>query len=336
MLTGQDPVAAYGALVSGALGSDGRIGETLINTIPLILTGLAVAVGFRGGLFNIGAEGQLLLGALVAAAVAPVWGVPPLLGIPLLMLFGAAAGAAFAFIPGILKARLGANEVITTLMLSYVAFYISEYLIVNPLKEPGVLPATALIAEADRLPRVSDAMAAVGLVEPGGQLLGRLHLGLLVALLVAAAIAYLFSRTVPGFSIRLLGLNPEAARYGGVPIGRTIVMTMMLSGAIAGLAGVIQVLGVNYRMSSSFSPGFGFTGIAIALLGNVSAGGVVLAAGLFGMLQTGGQVMQRTAGTPSSIVTIIEGLVIFFVAVQLYLPTARLYRWSLRLRRRRS
>jgi len=155
-----------------------------------------------------------------------------------------------------------------------------------------------------------------------------------IALLVALGSSYLLWRTVPGFAIRIIGLNPEAATYGGLRIGRAIVLTMMLSGAIAGLAGAIQVLGVNYRMSSTFSPGFGFTGIAVALLGNITPVGIVLAAVLFAVLQTGGQVMQRSAEIPVAIVTIVQALVIFFVAVQLRLPRSYLYVWGARLRAR--
>ncbi|MBA2557347.1 MAG: ABC transporter permease, partial [Chloroflexi bacterium] len=311
-----------------------------MNAVPLILTGLAVGVAFRAGLFNIGAEGQLLMGAVVAAGLAPTLALPWFLTLPLLMLLGGLAGALWAFVPGLLKARLGANEVITSLMMSYIAFYVTEYLVVNPLKAEGVLPATELVPEANRLPRVGDFLSGVGQnlgLSPEAipsDFLGRLHLGLPIALLVALGTSYLLWRTVPGFAIRILGLNPEAATYGGLRVGRAIVLTMMLSGAIAGLAGAIQVLGVNYRMSSSFSPGFGFTGIAVALLGNVTPVGIVLAAVLFGVLQTGGQVMQRTAEIPVAIVTIIQALVIFFVAVQVPLPRAYLYAWGSRLRAR--
>lgn len=338
LVSGHDPVVAFGALVSGAMGSHTRLGETLVNTVPLILTGLAVAVGFRAGLFNIGVEGQLLMGAVAVAAVAPALGGLGVLSIPLLFAIGAGAGALWAFVPGYLKARLGANEVITSLMMSYIAFYVVEYLIVGPLKAPGVLPATSLIPDATRLPRIgflaSEMAGVAGLPQVQPDLFGRLHVGVIVALLVAPILSWLIWRSVPGFAMRALGMSVEAATYGGVRVRRAIVLTMLLSGGVAGIAGVIQVLGVNYRMSSSFSPGFGFTGIAVALLGNLSSVGVVLAASLFGALQTGGQVMQRTAGIPSSIVTIIQGLVIFFVAVQLEVPRSNLLLWAGTLRSR--
>jgi len=340
LIAGHEPLAAYLALLNGAAGSDSRLGETLMNAVPLILTGLAVGVAFRAGLFNIGAEGQLLMGAVVTAGLAPTLALPWFLTLPLLIVVGGLAGALWAFVPGLLKARLGANEVISSLMMSYIAFYVTEYLVVNPLKAEGVLPATELIPEANRLPRMGDVLSGVGqslglsAEEIPGDFLGRLHLGLPIALLVALGTSYLLWRTVPGFAIRILGLNPEAATYGGVRVGRAIILTMMLSGAIAGLAGAIQVLGVNYRMSSTFSPGFGFTGIAVALLGNITPVGIVLAAVLFAVLQTGGQVMQRSAEIPVAIVTIVQALVIFFVAVQLRLPRSYLYVWGARLRAR--
>lgn len=340
LIAGHEPLAAYSALLNGAAGSDSRLGETLMNAVPLILTGLAVGVAFRAGLFNIGAEGQLLMGAVVTAGLAPTLALPWFLTLPLLIVVGGLAGALWAFVPGLLKARLGANEVISSLMMSYIAFYVTEYLVVNPLKAEGVLPATELIPEANRLPRMGDVLSGVGqslglsAEEIPGDFLGRLHLGLPIALLVALGTSYLLWRTVPGFAIRILGLNPEAATYGGVRVGRAIILTMMLSGAIAGLAGAIQVLGVNYRMSSTFSPGFGFTGIAVALLGNITPVGIVLAAVLFAVLQTGGQVMQRSAEIPVAIVTIVQALVIFFVAVQLRLPRSYLYVWGARLRAR--
>ena len=309
-LTGDDPATAMATLVDGAFGSSKRTGETLASFVPLALTGLAVAVGFRAGLFNIGAEGQLLMGALSAAAIGPLLeGVTPFVSIPLILASGCLAGALWGFIPGYLKAFRDANEVITTLMLSYVAYFITEYVITGPLKTGGLLPATDLLAETLRLPR---------LTQPGQVPdLGRLHAGIFVALVALVVMALVARRTTFGLRSRLVGRSVTASEYAGLDVRRTIIQTMALSGAIAGLAGAVQVLGVSYRLSSSFSPGFGFTGIAIALLGNLAAGGVLLAALLFAVLQTGGQVMQRISGTPSSIVTIIQGLVILFVATRI-------------------
>lgn len=311
-VSGDDPFVALVTLFDGAFGSGVRTGETLASFVPLALTGLAVAVGFKAGLFNIGAEGQLLMGALTAAAAGPALaGIHPVLSVPLIMLASMGAGAVWGFVPGYLKAFRGANEVITTLMLSYIAYFITEYLITGPLKTDGVLPATDLLPEALRLPRLVD-------IDPTGSVVvGRLHAGLFVALAGIAAVGFVAHRTSFGLRSRLVGRSTSAAEYAGINVRRTIIQTMALSGAIAGLAGAVQVLGVSYRLSSSFSPGFGFTGIAIALLGNLAAGGVLLAALLFAVLQTGGQVMQRLSGTPSSVVTIIQGLVILFVATRI-------------------
>lgn len=317
-LSHHDPLSAFSALLDGAFGSDTRIGETLTNSTPLIFTGLAIAVGFRAGLFNIGAEGQLLAGALSVAAVARVVHVPRPVEVIVLLAAGAAGGAAWALVPGLLKARLNANEVITTLMMSYIAFYVSGYVIVHPLKAPGVLPATDLLPASDQLPLLGDVLSGFTGLSP--TFLGRLHVGYPIALAAAAVFSYGLWRTVPGLAIRIVGLSPRAASYSGIRIGPTITGTMLLSGAVAGLGGAVQVLGVTYRVSSEFSPGFGFTGIAVALVGNVTGLGVVLAATLFSALQTGGQVMQREADTPVAIVDVIQGLIIFFVAVQVTFP----------------
>ena len=311
-LTGDDPFSAMATLADGAFGSSQRTGETLTSFVPLALTGLAVAIGFRAGLFNIGAEGQLLMGALSAAAAGPFLAdVPPVLSVPFVMVLGMLSGALWGFIPGYLKAVRDANEVITTLMLSYVAFFVTEYLVTGPLKTDGVLPATDLLPEMLRLPRLTEP-GQVGIPD-----LGRLHAGVFVALAALAVAAFIAHRTTFGLRSRLVGRSVTASEYAGLDVRRTIIQTMALSGSIAGLAGAVQVLGVSYRLSSSFSPGFGFTGIAIALLGNLTAIGVLLAALLFAVLQTGGQVMQRLSGTPSSIVTIIQGLIILFVATRI-------------------
>lgn len=312
-LTGNDPVSALVTLVDGAFGSSRRTGETLANFVPLVLTGLAVAVGFKAGLFNIGAEGQLLMGALAAAAAGPrLHDVPALLGIPVILVLGSLAGAFWGFLPGFLKAFRDANEVITTLMLSYIAYFVTEYVITGPLKTAGVLPATDPVPELLRLPRLNS--GGVGSQLPD---VGRLHAGVFVALGALAVIAFVAKQTTFGLRSRLVGRSRSAAEYAGLDVRVTIIQTMSLSGALAGLAGAVQVLGVSYRLSSSFSPGFGFTGIAIALLGGLTAPGILLAALLFAVLQTGGQVMQRISGTPASIVTIVQGLVILFVATRI-------------------
>lgn len=308
LASGHDPGRALTMLVAGAFGSGPRIGETLVNSIPLMFTGFAVALSFRGGLFNIGGEGQFIVGAVVAAWLAGALSLPPALLVPVLVVAGGLGGAAWGLIPGAMKARSNANEIITTLMMSYIGFFLVEYLVVGPLKAPGVLPATPLLPEELRLPRFGGAVFGLDL--------GRLHVGLIVALVVAAVLAYAIRLTRFGFGLQTMGRSESAARYAGVSRPRMIVAAMTASGALAGIGGAIQVLGVNFRVSSSFSPGFGFTGIAVALVGNSSPFGVVVAAVLFGALQTGGQVMQRTADTPSSIVVIVQGVVVALIAIR--------------------
>lgn len=306
--SGHDPAQALAVLVSGAFGSRPRIGETLLNSVPLMFTGFAVALSFRGGLFNIGGEGQLLVGAIVTAWLAEMLPFGPVLLIPILIVAGGAAGAAWGAVPGIMKATADANEIITTLMMSYIAFFLVEYLVVGPLKAPGVLPATPLLSEGVRLPRIGD-------VVPGLDF-GRLHMGLIVGVAVGAILTYVIRRTPFGFGLQALGRSQSAALYAGVSKPRMVAAVLTVSGALAGIGGAVQVLGVNFRVSSSFSPGFGFTGIAVALLGNSSPIGVIFAAVLFGALQTGGQVMQRTADTPASIVVIVQGLIVALIAVR--------------------
>lgn len=308
LVSGHHPGQALAVLLSGAFGSGPRIGETLINSVPLMFTGFAVALAFRGGLFNIGGEGQLIVGAIATAWIAGSVALPPALLISLAIVVGGLAGALWGAIPGVMKAKADANEIITTLMMSYIAFFLVEYLVVGPLKAPGVLPATPLLPESIRLIRF-------GSIIPGVDL-GRLHVGLILAVVVAIFLSYLIRRTPFGFGLQALGRSQPAALYAGVSRPAMTAAALALSGAIAGVGGAVQVLGVSYRVSSSFSPGFGFTGIAVALLGNSSPVGVVFAAILFGALQTGGQVMQRTADTPSSIVVIVQGIVVGMIALR--------------------
>jgi general nucleoside transport system permease protein len=296
--------AAYGALFSGALGSASAVSETIVAATPLILAGLGVALGFRAGLFNIGAEGQVIAGGLAAGFVG-FWlhGLPVVVHLPLAVLVGLAAGAAWGFIPGILKARTGAHEVITTIMLNYVAAYLALYLLstsvfrrpgrTDPISEPVEVPA--------RLPHLA------------GQNL-RLHAGILVALLGAVAVAWLLGRSTWGFELRVAGANPSAAQTAGISVARATVLAMVLSGGLAGLAGANQVLGVQYTLAPGFSGGIGFEAITVALLGRANPFGVVVAALLFGALRAGGLQLQAVTGTPIDIVLVIQSLIVIFVA----------------------
>jgi simple sugar transport system permease protein len=296
--------AAYGALFSGAFGSASAVSETIVAATPLILAGLGVALGFRAGLFNIGAEGQVIAGGLAAGFVG-FWlhGLPVVVHLPLAVLVGLAAGAAWGYIPGILKARTGAHEVITTIMLNYVAAYLALYLLsTSVFRRPGRTdPISEPVEVSARLPHLA------------GQNL-RLHAGILVALLGAVAVAWLLGRSTWGFELRVAGANPSAAQTAGISVARATVLAMVLSGGLAGLAGANQVLGVQYTLAPGFSGGIGFEAITVALLGRANPFGVVVAALLFGALRAGGLQMQAVTGTPIDIVLVIQSLIVIFVA----------------------
>lgn len=300
-VAGYDVRDAYYNLYDGAFGNVYSIADTLLNSIPLMFAGLAIAFAFRGGLFNIGAEGQLYVGALATAVTALTlaeWASGPLIVAALLA--GALAGAAWGFIPGLLRAKTGAHEVITTIMLNYVATLLTTFLVKMYFKAPGPVDQTALIPQHARLPELVTGT--------------RLTWALVIAVGLVAVVDWLLRRTSFGFDIELIGTNPGAAVYAGVPVPVRTMLTMSLSGAIAGLAGSTIVLGVLYRFITHFSPGYGFTAIAVALVARARPWGVVPAAVLFGALQAGGMTMQLFARIPSDLMTAVQGLVILFVA----------------------
>jgi simple sugar transport system permease protein len=296
--------AAYGALFLGAVGSTSALSETVVAATPLTLAGLGIALGFRAGLFNIGAEGQVIAGGLSAGYVGfAIHGLPVFVHLPLALLAGLTGGALWGFIPGILKATTGAHEVITTIMLNYVAASLSLYLLASTaFRRPGRIdPISKFVAVPARLPHLA-----------GHHL--RLHAGVIVALLAVVAVAWLLGRSTWGFELRAAGANPAAARTAGIDVRRAIVMAMVLSGALAGLAGGGQVLGLQFALAPLFSGGIGFDAITVALLGRASPVGVLLAALLFGALRAGGLHMQAETSTPIDIVTVIQSLIVIFVA----------------------
>ncbi len=304
LVTGGDPVLAYQGLWEGSFGRAGSISETLVWATPYILAGLAVGLAFRGGLFNIGAEGQLSVGALASAWVGfGLQGVPWPLHLLLALGAGAIAGAIWAGIAGVLKARTGAHEVITTIMLNYVALLGTGYLLSGVLKDPSpfvVLAQTPKVLESARIPSLVADL--------------RVHWGLVLALLLAVVCWWMLFRSTIGFAIRTVGLNLSAARYAGIPIGGTIVLTMALSGGLAGLAGAIEVLGVNYYHTPGFSTGYGFDSIAVALLGKSHPLGVIPAAILFGALRAGATRMQFVSQIPIDVISVVQGIILLLVA----------------------
>lgn len=298
-IAGGDPLLALGALAEGAFGSADAWSEVGVRTCPLLLCGLAVAVAFRAGIWNIGAEGQLLVGAVMVAwlgARVGAWPAP----LAILLVLGAAAlgGALWAGIAGLLRSARGVDEVISTIMLNFIAAGMVGWLVNGPLMEAaGTYPQSDALAAAARLPRLFTGY--------------RLHAGLLVALLCAAGTWMLLFRTALGFEMRAAGLNLLAARLAGLRTGAALLRALALSGALAGLAGGIEVAAVTFRLYESFSPGYGFTAIAVALLGRLHPLGVVAAALLFGALDAGSSAMQRVAGVSSVLVSAVQAAVIF-------------------------
>ncbi|HMK08079.1 MAG TPA: ABC transporter permease [Anaerolineales bacterium] len=320
---------AYGALFAGAFGDPLKmiaalqsgdplairrafnpILECMVAATPYIFAGLSVALAFRGGLFNIGAEGQIFIGAITATYVGyALVGLPMIIHLPLALAAGALGGAAWGFVPGWLKARTGAHEVINTIMMNYIAFRLSDWLLTGPMKRPGSFnPVSPTIQPSAELPRF--------FAEPI-----RFHLGFLVALGVAYLVYWFLFRTTWGFNLRTAGSNPYAARYAGINTGTWIILTMSLAGALAGLAGTNEVLGVNHNLAMAFSSGYGFDSIALALLGRSHPLGVVLAALLFGTLRSGARRMQVVAGIPIDIISVIQAMILAFMAAPAIIRT---------------
>lgn len=325
---------AYGAMAEGSLGNASEMAaalqsgeqkailnafypilDSLVAATPLIFAGLSVALGFQCGLFNIGAQGQLVMGAIFSAYIGyAVTGLPAFIHIPLALLAGALGGAVWAFLPAILKAKVGTHEVINTIMLNWIAVRLSEWLLNGPMKRPDIsTPVSPPIAPSAELP--------VFFPDPI-----RFHLGFFIALGVALFIWWFLFRTTWGFEIRTVGLNPNAARYAGMSITRNYVIAFCLAGALAGLAGANEVLGVNHNLAVAFAGGTGFDAIALALLGKSHPAGVVVAALLFGTLQSGGTRMQNVAKIPVDIIFVVQALVIAFIAAPAIIRTLYRYR----------
>jgi ABC-type uncharacterized transport system permease subunit len=315
---------AYAALFSGSLGSVSALSETLTAAAPVTLAALGVALGFRAGLFNIGAEGQMIAGGMTAVVVGFSFaGLPIWIHLPLALLAGIIGGAIWAAIPGWLKAATGAHEVITTIMLNLSAVQLTNYLLRNPpIQKPGRHdPISASVLHSAELPKL------LTWLDPNL----RLNAGILITILAVALVYWLLFRTTLGFEFRASGLNPLAARYAGMRSGLIIVVVMAISGGLAGLAGANQVLGVLGRASPGFSGGVGFNSIAVALLGRSHPVGVLLAGILFGALDAGGRQMQVTAGVRIDLISIIQALIIVFVAAPLLMRAA--FPWAFRKRK---
>ncbi|MBE3580941.1 MAG: ABC transporter permease [Thermoanaerobacteraceae bacterium] len=300
-LSGANPLLAYKYMLSGAFGSLRSFTETLVKATPLLLSGLGLTVAYRTGLISIGAEGQMIMGGLFAtlAGIYMGWIPGPAL-ILVVMLAGMVGGGLWGAIPGYLKARLGVSEVINTIMLNYIAIFLVSYLLDVPLREPpGYFPQTAQIARHAWLPYVL----------PGT----RLHLGVLIAFASAFVVYFLLWRSPLGYQMRAVGYNREAARHSGMNVGKNMVLALSLSGAFAGLAGMVEIAGLHHRLLNGFSSEYGFDAMAVALLGKLHPAGVIIASIFFGALRVGANMMQRSVQVPASLVFVIQGLVILFV-----------------------
>jgi simple sugar transport system permease protein len=294
------PLEAYGNLVSGAFGDMRGIAFTIQTAAPLILGGMAVGLGFKAGLFNIGAQGQFLLGALGAAGVgAALADAGPLVAIPAALGAGILCGAAWGFIPGALKAWTGAHEVVTTIMLNFIASILVAYVITGPLEAPGF--------GFSRTGPVGD--AALPTFFSGG-----IHLGVFIAFALVPVVWWLLWRSTLGFEIRTVGANPDAARYAGMHPALLTILTMSLCGLLAGLAGAGQILGISGFMTASYGTAIGFDSISVALLGRAHPVGITLAALLFGAMRAGSGLMQIRADIPVEIIDVIQASILFFLA----------------------
>lgn len=317
-LTGGSVARAYQGLWEGSLGQPRAISNTLVRTTPYIFGGLAVALAFRGGLFNIGVEGQITVGSLATAFVGyALPGVPFPFHLMLAVLAGFAVGGLWGAIPGFLKAVTGAHEVIVTIMLNYVAINIASYLLGGPMKDHS--PSVAIAQTPPILPS-----ARLPPLLPDPQY--RVHWGVVLGVLAAIGVWWLLQKTTLGFEIRTVGANPHAARYAGISVGRTTVVLMALSGGLAGLAGALDVVGLNGYYAAAFTSGYGFDSIAVALLGHSNPFGVLPSALLFGALASGSARMQFLSQIPVDIIQIVQALILIFVAA----PT--MIRWLYRLR----
>jgi simple sugar transport system permease protein len=301
------PIRTYGALLQGSLLSFNAIVDTVVNAAPLILVGLGVGLGFKAGLFNIGGQGQFLVGALAAAGTGAVMATAsPFLAVPAALGAAVLAGAMYGFIPGFLKAYTGAHEVVTTIMLNYIAFQLVGYAIAGPLRAPG--------ADFARSRDVGNA-ALVDIINQGTGHEG--HIGILIPLLVVPAIWWLLFRSTVGFEIRTVGANPDAARYAGMKPRRMVILALTLGGLLAGVAGALEILGRDRYMAAAYSTNIGYEALTVALLGRAHPVGIVFGGLLLGGMRAGGAAMQSQAGIPIQMIDLLQGVILFFLAAEL-------------------
>lgn len=300
-----NPLEAYAAMLGGALGTPSGLMQSAVKATPLLLVGLGIVIAFRANVINIGGEGQIIAGALLATwftVTFRTWQGVVLL--PGALLLGFAAGALWGFVPGLLKARLGVNEILSTVMMNAIALQLMNYLLGGPLIDPAEVAAGTFIAQSARLPEQAW-LARLGQTQ--------LHAGILLALVLAGAVYLFLWHTAPGYRIRAVGQNPDAARYAGIPVPLYQVLALTLAGGFAGLAGVVEVIGVHHRLLEGITGGYGFTGIVTALFGKLHPLGAIPASFFFGSLLVGADKMQRAVQVPSALVGTLLGVVVLFV-----------------------
>jgi general nucleoside transport system permease protein len=316
-VVGASPIDAFREIWNGAFGGSYAVGVTFTKALPLGFVALGFAVAFRSGVFNIGLEGQLYMGGLAGALVGGRLHAPAAVALPVTLLAAAAGGGLWALIPAVLKLARNANEIVVSLMLNYVAIFIVNYLIGGPVKDPAAIyPQTAEVLPSAQLPVLVSGT--------------NINAGLIVIVGAAVLVWFLLKRTVLGYEMETVGASPRVARYVGIDVRRTTLVAFLVSGALGGLAGAVEVLGNQFRLVENFSPGWGYTGIVVALLGAANPWGCLLAAFYFGLLGSGADQLQFRLGVPAAFVLIVQALAVIFV-----LASGWLYeQWLRRVSRR--
>ena len=300
--SGRNPIEAFGYFIRGAFGTVYNFADTVSRVIPLLIAAIAFIIGAKSSVFNVGIEGQLLLGALASAVIGFGLDLPKAIHLPLMLLAGALAGGLYALIPAWLKVYRKVNEILSTIMLNYPAFFFNHYIVLNVTPREGVIPATPFIKESAKFINIF----------PGT----RLHAGVIVTILVVILAYFFLQKTSLGYEMRAVGLNQEAARFHGIPVEKRMMLAFFLSGCLAGLAGAVEVAGVHYRYQDQFSPGYGYDSITVAMVGLLNPIGAIFSATLFGALKTGIMDMAVFAEIPRHLVTLINGIVVLFVSAK--------------------
>jgi len=307
LIAGVNPLVAYQAMIIRPISSVYGLSEALVRSIPLMMVGIGISIAFRSKMINIGGEGQIQLGAVAAGAAAlAIPGVPKAIAIPIIILVGFTVGGIWGGIAGWMKAKLSVNEVLSTVMLNYIAFQLYLFLIRGPLIDPSEIAWGTGVPQTARMP---DSTIFERLIQQGQ----RIHSGIFIALIIAILVYFLLWRTTFGFRLRAVGEEPKAANYAGIKVDKYLILAMVLSGGMAGIAGTIEVIGVHHRVLEGLSANYGFSGIVVALFGRLHPIGVIPASFFFGLLLIGAEMMQRAVNIPSALVISIQGLVILAV-----------------------